>query len=504
MKRLLYILSLLPLGLNAQNMYNVASFFENELIGTARYVGMGGSMSALGADLSTIGTNPAGMAMFRSNNFVITGIIDANTNLATYEGTSVKSGDTSFFVGNTAFVLSMKREDETLQFLNFGLGYRRKNNLNGAFEMYGASNGWSQQFVIDQLYKDQPFDCNNIQEWMYNRFGYNWLSLLAGNAYLGDTIGNFLTYPDTTLVWRPDELAFYEETRGGVDVVDLNLSANFGDRIYLGATVGVSIVDYSRYSEYREIDAWGDIYLLENNRYLKGSGFDLKLGAIIRPFKYSPFKVGVSVHTPTWYNLTEYSSAAITDPYGYRFSTADKKLYGDVLTVQNRLRTPWRVNASMSYTFGSYLALNAEYEYADYTKSKFTDRGQVSKAQNEEIEYNMAAQHIVRVGAELNMNGFAMRAGYNYHTAPFAKDAYKYFYNASVTETSTDYMNRLDKSVATVGCGYRKGLYYFDVAYMLEMQKSEFYPFYDFDFINPGATVRSNNHSVVATVGLRF
>ena len=51
MKRLLYILSLLPLALNAQNMYNVVPLFENDLKGTARFVGMGGSMSSLGADL---------------------------------------------------------------------------------------------------------------------------------------------------------------------------------------------------------------------------------------------------------------------------------------------------------------------------------------------------------------------------------------------------------------------------------------------------------------------
>ena len=31
---------------------------------------------------------------------------------------------------------------------------------------------------------------------------------------------------------------------------------------------------------------------------IKGSGFDVKLGAIIRPFEYSPFRVGLAIHTP--------------------------------------------------------------------------------------------------------------------------------------------------------------------------------------------------------------
>ena len=98
MKRLLYILALLPLGISAQNMYNVSSLFENDLRGTARFVGMGGSMSALGADMSAMGTNPAGMAMFRSNDASITANLDMKTNKADYEGTILGSDNTNFFV----------------------------------------------------------------------------------------------------------------------------------------------------------------------------------------------------------------------------------------------------------------------------------------------------------------------------------------------------------------------------------------------------------------------
>ena len=136
MKRLLYILVLLPLGINAQNMYNVSSLFGNDLTGTARYVGMGGSMSALGADMSTMGTNPAGMAMYRSNDVSITAAVDVKTNRADYEGSLVESGNTNAFIGNAAMVCAIEVDDEYLKYFNFGLGYRQKNNLAGAFEMY--------------------------------------------------------------------------------------------------------------------------------------------------------------------------------------------------------------------------------------------------------------------------------------------------------------------------------------------------------------------------------
>ena len=49
----------------AQETYENAKIATEDLNGTARYVGMGGAMDALGADISTIGTNPAGTSANR-------------------------------------------------------------------------------------------------------------------------------------------------------------------------------------------------------------------------------------------------------------------------------------------------------------------------------------------------------------------------------------------------------------------------------------------------------
>ena len=49
----------------AQDTYESARLLGSDLNGTARYVGMGGAMDALGADLSTISSNPAGVGLFR-------------------------------------------------------------------------------------------------------------------------------------------------------------------------------------------------------------------------------------------------------------------------------------------------------------------------------------------------------------------------------------------------------------------------------------------------------
>ena len=64
---------MIAMSANAQETYENAKLVGEDLNGTARYVGMGGAMEALGADISTIGTNPAGLGLFRHSNLSVSG-----------------------------------------------------------------------------------------------------------------------------------------------------------------------------------------------------------------------------------------------------------------------------------------------------------------------------------------------------------------------------------------------------------------------------------------------
>jgi hypothetical protein len=78
--------------------------------------------------------------------------------------------------------------------------------------------------------------------------------------------------------------------------------------VYWGITVGLSNVNYKGYSEYTEglrlvdgTDA-GTVTLADERR-ISGTGFGLKGGVIIRPVEQLPLRFGLSVATPTWYDL---------------------------------------------------------------------------------------------------------------------------------------------------------------------------------------------------------
>ena len=74
-------------AVGAQNAYDVERMMGNELNGTARFVGMGGAMSALGGDISVIGTNPAGLGIYRSNDVAISFGFNNTATESSFNGT---------------------------------------------------------------------------------------------------------------------------------------------------------------------------------------------------------------------------------------------------------------------------------------------------------------------------------------------------------------------------------------------------------------------------------
>ena len=244
----------------------------------------------------------------------------------------------------------------------------------------------------------------------------------------------------------------------------------------------------------------------------EGAGVNAQVGVIFRPFGESAFRMGLAVHTPTLYKLSDRHWASL--------SSSLDNYYGetDVAQFDYELLTPWKVNFSLGHTIGTSIALGAEYEYTDYSSAELRyDDGFVMDAENEWIEEDLRGVHTFRVGAEVKLvPEFSLRAGYNCSTASFKKGAYKWLYPNS-TRTDAEYENMLDRNAFTLGMGFRTGQLYVDAAYQYTCQNSEFYPFdsmYSFedagvaypsvDGFLPSASVKNERSQAIITVGYRF
>ena len=106
---------------SAQTVYDAAKIANKDLNGTARFVGMGGAMGALGGDISTIGTNPAGIGIYRSNDAMMSFSFSSYGTESNYMGSKINSDKTRASFDNAGFVLSSKIGNATaLRYVNFG------------------------------------------------------------------------------------------------------------------------------------------------------------------------------------------------------------------------------------------------------------------------------------------------------------------------------------------------------------------------------------------------
>ena len=130
MKRLLSI-SVLCCSLSAfaQDTYMNEQMVNSsdDVIGTARFVGMGGAMGALGADMSVIGWNPAGIGLFRKSDVALTFGGLWNKNKINEESRGTGTFD------QIGFVYNFMTESDVCPYVNFAFNYQKKKNFHGNF-----------------------------------------------------------------------------------------------------------------------------------------------------------------------------------------------------------------------------------------------------------------------------------------------------------------------------------------------------------------------------------
>lgn len=505
----------------AQNAYDAERVIGSELNGTARFVGMGGAMSALGGDMSVMGTNPAGLGIYRSNDIALSFGFNNNAAESNFNGTIMKQNQTRASLDQIGFVYTNKIGNTTsLRFVNFGFNYHKSRNFNRLFSAGGVLDGMSQtNYLADELDAWGMDSPSKFDEVLNSQNPYtNYWNKYPVLGIMGITTG-LVDYPDdTTIGWNGDSNDFYSRETGGINQYDFSVAFNIEDRFYIGATLGVYDLKYNRYTSYMEYlnDDEGyenGGYTLENYYRMEGTGVDFKLGVIVRPFENSPFRLGLAVHTPTWYDLSESYDATINSDITYwnesYSQTLSNELNPDYLIYDYRMVTPWKFNVSMGTTIDNLVAIGAEYEYQDYSSAQLKDIDGFELGGQADVNEFLKGVHTLRVGMEARLAPqFSVRAGYNYSTAAFQDYAYN---QLSLYGTNTDFNNTKSKNTCTLGLGYKGSSIYADIAYKYDMYKSDFCAFdsnYNFSTgetdLLPAAQVDNSRHQLILTLGARF
>lgn len=533
-------MSLLTLPAMAQETYENARLLEKDLNGTARYVGMGGAMEALGADISTISTNPAGLALFRRSAVSMSfgGVLQHDA----YSFANGKPAHPTFDQIGGVYTVSNSEDG----IWNIGFNYHKSRDFNYLLSAGGALNNGAQNKlsygkVLGGM-DDNGYSILNLDE----RNG-----ILRGKAPFTSQLDNL--YYNNFLVNPSKQVGYNEATAysmqraatGYVGQYDLSISGNINDRVYLGLALGLRDVHYEGRALYTErlvnsSNASIGSVEVEDIRRVTGTGVDARIGAIFRPIAGSPFRFGVSIATPVLYDLNTDNTTTLfnhTNITGYNNRNNTSNGYGF------KVVTPWKFGASIGHTMGGFLALGASYEYADYgaTDTRVNEEGSYydgfyshyyessysDKAMNRHTKETLKGVSTLKLGAEAKLSSaVAVRAGYNYVSALYNKNGFKnggldsYGSNYS---TATDYINWGATNRFTLGLGYSGKHFNIDLAYQYSAVTGDFYPFMAFSVDkyngkdgagnvitqhitgdNTQTKVHNNRHQVLLTLGYRF
>lgn len=534
--------SFAALPASAQSAIDGYSLSRYQLIGTARYMSMGGAFTALGGDLTAITVNPAGLGLYRSSEVGATLGINIRSVGSNTQGLKTTVNHTNAACNNFGYVGSAYTGSDLFPYFNWSASYQRAasfdrrfrgniGQLNGSLTNYIAgfttADGWTSNLLLDNPNAANPYT---------NGYMTPWLSILAYNSYMINELPSASerpTDPEYVGLWQSGTSGhgtFDVVENGHVDEYNIDFGGNFTDIVYVGLGFGITDIEYKQNTYYTEDFTNASIsnpqatdvmtgnggYGLENWKRVSGTGFNFKLGVIIKPI--NELRIGLAVHTPTYYNLTSQTNAAVDFGYSSDVKYFDNSQYyetndGYTLYTDWKLRTPWRLTAGIAGVIGTKGIISADYEYRPTQNIRMLDsQGTELSDFNGDCSNYFQTSSILRLGAEYRLTrNWSIRAGYSYESTPVkeaAQNGNEMIYTTGLSDTGTQPSYTFDNSTnyVTCGVGYRSKGFYFDAAYVHRHQSSVWHAYTpnNYTATAPSSELSANNNQIVLSIGVRF
>lgn len=535
--------------------WDFAELSRPQVFGTARSMAMGGAFTSLGADLSSMSINPAGLGMYRHNEASITPILSlSNASTANTQswGDNTKN---RFSIANFGIAMNLYESGRSsVTGVTLGVGMNRIADFNTHFsytDNHLAEPGVRPASSIADIFRNQlqygaggqPIvpergEGGNPNGRLDFKDPYFWPAVLAYKSAMVH-LNPFAPTP----TWERDAIGQNAAIQRSVDGInsgsinefDISVGANFNNKVYIGATIGIQAISKTTEITYREEylyagsgigqDAQGHNLQAQlgftdlwQRTEIEGSGINLKLGVIVRPV--DGLRLGFAFHTPTYYSLDRSYRAAM----GYQLNDIE---HGQIIERDPYVEksptqydeggnswdfiSPSRMMFGASYTFGQRAILSVDYErdWFNGIRVKKVPSGAYYSSSNykQEIKHNFSATNTVRAGLEVKpLQRLALRVGGGYSSSMLKDESLAY----EMPQATTSYY-------ITGGLGFKiSPRVSLDVAYQYLNEEQSSYQLFYLDQRNPhtGAWETTSGsdfyntsyqrHFVSMTLGVRF
>jgi len=489
---IIYILMFLSISCVGQTLDDALRYSFHENYNTARFAGVAGAFSALGADVSIASINPAGIAEFRKSE--VTGTLNfLNTeNIAALEGGVANSNTSSNIgLGNVAAVFHYNPASFNTKSLNFAIGYNRIADFNEEIVYQGESPGTIVQRFLEQAFGNGINDLGPFEAGP----AFDAIAIFEGD-FEGEYLSDFNSFQER--VTRAETIT----RSGSLNEIFLSVGSNFKNKISWGATLGFPFVNFTEQRRYTEDDIADEVDLFDNlsfsqNLNTSGVGANLKLGIIYKITNRLRF--GASIHTRSLFLLTDDFDTEVSYTFTEDGAVNNNTGQSPLSDFEYQLSGAWRAIGGFGYLYkaGDLRGfLSGEVEYVNYRSPSFNLTANSNdpldqfneNGLNAEIDDLLEPALNIRIGTELAYKFYRLRLGANLIDSPF-QDTGILDYDPSFSG----------------GLGYRGNRFYVDVAYTLRSLNTNYSPYALLDFNDePFVSIEQNRQLISTTFGYKL
>lgn len=539
MKRILLssAIAMSAMTLFAQGAMDAYQFNQPDMKGTARFMSMGGAFGALGGDMTTISQNPGGIGVYRNSEIGFTVNFDIQN--STTESQILKTNDNQFkfLLNNVGYIGSIRLNNSVMPFFNWGFTYNKAASFNrrysGGMNMKNSMSNYmagianSNNLTVGDVSTTDHYDPYNPND---GGFISPWIAILGYDSYLinpqgrnGKTNWSGLWGDKTTGVGN-----FGVVESGGIDEYNISFGGNILDFLYWGMDFGITSLRFDQQVLWNEkledakianndgtIVTTDANWAMTNNYFVRGNGFNYKLGFIVKPIQ--ELRLGFAFHTPTWYAMEEeYKAFTIYDypdtdirPGG---AETNNGYYG---YNDYKFSTPWRLIASAAGVIGSKFIISADYEWTSYQGMNFSaykEWGVFNNAfyyENKDIDDYYQSTNTFRIGAEYRvLPQVSLRAGYANVSSPIKQEVRDNEYTIYTAGTNPSYSMDNSINYVTCGLGFKYKKFYCDLAYVYKHRSSDWHAFtpdpHSPELPSPQSKLTSEDHQIAVSMGIKF
>ena len=491
-KKLLIIMLFFSYEIALAQSHEEALFFSTQnYIGTARSSAMGNAFGALGADMTSIHINPAGLGLYRTFNMSFTLGLGMNEISTYYMGNKYvdKSGN---FNLNSLGISSVGKKDieNDWRRINYSFSYNRTKRIKNSYQIMGFNNSSSMIDVFNDLAQGQLISELNQ---FYEGAAF-WVDLIDQNTDdEGDWLNNGQFFQQ---VASGQKQRFLSSNFGSMGEFQVSFASSYKDNLYLGGSISVPHIDYSSETFYLEnnfTDTSSSVqsFSMLNSLYTSGLGINFKIGGIYRV--NDNLRIGLSWHSPSFFNMQDEWEMRMNADHSINDSTYSYSYTSDYGIYNYKLVTPMKLISSAAFILNKKIIFSGDLEWIDYSSMNLKGSDvDYFNSQNNFINQRYRSTYNSKLGVEINLSPILLRAGYSRFGNPIVND---------ILDNEGD-NNFNDSQLWSFGFGVRNNYSYIDFAYVYsENQENKW--LYNRNYVSPAKIVNSD-HNIVVTLGWKF